>query len=82
MKDWAEAWANEILPVAREAYERLDFTQLKIEGEQGKPPLVSGTATERPGEKPPYANWAVGVVRVELEKAGYRLAAMLAKVVK
>ena len=82
VKDWAEAWANEILPVAREAYERLDFTQLKTESQHDAPPVISGTATERPGEKPPYANWAVDVVRVELEKAGNRLAAMLQKVVK
>ena len=80
--DWSEVWANEILPVAKEAYERLDFTQLKPESQGGKPPIISGVSVERPGEKPPYANWAVGVVRVELEKGGYRLAAMLDKVVK
>ena len=81
VKDWAEAWANEILPTAREAYERLDFTQLRNEVAYGKP-VITGIAVERPGEKPPYANWAVGVVRVELEKGGYRLAAMLTKVLK
>ena len=82
VKDWAEAWANEILPIAREAYTRLDFTQLKADAGRDGKPLVSGTAVERPGGKPPYANWAVGVVRVELEKGGYRLAAMLQKVLK
>ncbi len=82
VKDWAEAWANEILPVAKEAHDRLDFTQLKPESQGGKSPLISGTAVERPGQKPPYANWAVDVVRVELEKGGYRLAAMIEKVLK
>ncbi len=42
VKDWAEAWANEILPVAKEAYERLDFTQLKPESLAGQPPVISG----------------------------------------
>ena len=81
VQDWAESWANEILPVAREAHDRLNFTQLKIEPNNGKP-MESGVAVERPGQKPPYANWAADVVRVELEKGGYRLAAMLTKVVK
>ena len=31
--------------------------------------------------KPSYADWSAGVVRVELEKGGYRLAAMLQQVV-
>ncbi len=51
VKDWAEAWANEILPVAKEAYERLDFTQLKPESLGGQPPVISGTAVERPGRE-------------------------------
>ena len=81
VKDWAESWANEILPVAREAHDRLEFTQLKPEDSHGKP-VISGSAVERPGGKQPYTNWSVGVVRTELEKGGYRLAAMLTKVVK
>ena len=36
VKDWAESWANEILPVAREAHDRLQFTQLKPETSRGK----------------------------------------------
>ena len=79
VKDWAESWANEILPIAREAYDRLDYSQFRVETSYGKQ-AVGGMATERPNEKPPYADWSIGVVRVELEKAGYRLAAMLTKV--
>jgi hypothetical protein len=81
VKDWAESWANEILPIAREAHDRLEFTQLKNTMNRGKPE-VTGVAVERPGGKPPYANWSMGVVRVELGKGGYRLAATLEKVLK
>ncbi len=79
--DWAESWANDILPVAREAHDRLQFTQLKTETNRGKPE-VAGVAVERGGMKPSYAEWSAGVVRVELEKGGYRLAAMLQQVVR
>lgn len=81
VKDWAESWANEILPIAREAHSRLDFTQLKVDASHGKP-VESGIAVERRGGVPLYAVWSTGVVRVELEKGGCRLAAMLTKVVK
>ena len=81
VKDWAESWANEILPIAREAYDRLDFTQLKVETSYGKQE-EAGVAVERPGEQPPYADWSTGIVRMELEKGGYRLAAMLQKVLR
>ena len=76
IKDWAEAWANEILPVAREAHDRLEFTQMQSKVERGKPVAV-GVAVEKSGQRPSYADWSANVVRVELEKAGYRLAAML-----
>ena len=79
VKDWAESWANEILPIAREAHDRLQFTQLRTESNRGKQ-VVGGVAVEKPGMKPDYSDWAVGVVRVELEKGGYRLAAMLQQV--
>ena len=81
VKDWAESWANEILPIAREAHDRLEFTQLKVEDNRGRP-VEGGVAVERPGRFPLYANWSAGVVRVELEKAGCRLALMLDKVLK
>ncbi len=78
---WAESWANEILPIAREAHDRLEFTQFKLEDDHGKP-AEGGVAVERPGRVPLYANWSAGVVRVELEKGGCRLALLLDKVLK
>ncbi len=79
LKDWAESWANDILPVAREAHDRLTFEQMRVDSYHGKQ-TVMGTAVEKTGLHPAYADWAVGVVRIELEKGGYRLAAMLQQV--
>ena len=80
-KDWAEAWANEILPVAREAHDRLMFMQIQPKTERGKQVAV-GAAVEKAGQKPSYADWAAGVVRVEIQKGGYRLAAVLDQALK
>ena len=81
VENWAESWANEILPVAREAHDRLDFTQLQRKVEHGKP-VVFGVAVEKGGQHPSYADWSAGVVRIELKKSGYRLAAMLEQVLR
>ena len=75
-KDYAEAWANEILPVAREAHERLLFTAMQTRTDRGKQ-VASGMAVEKAGQKPSYADWAAATVRVELQKAGCRLALVL-----
>ena len=68
------------MPIAREAHDLLDFTDIKVDENRGHP-LARGVAVERPGKVPLYANWSVGVVRSELIKGGWRLAAMLQKVV-
>jgi hypothetical protein len=71
---WSEAWANEIQPIAREAHEKLQFTDLQPVESRG---ITSehGTASEAPGSD--YYNWGGGVVKRELGLAGYRLAALL-----
>ena len=43
---------------------------------------MTGHAVEKTGLGQSYADWSVGVVRVELAKGGYRLAAMLQQVLK
>ena len=80
-KDWAEAWANEILPIAREAHARLNFTQMQIRTDHGKQ-VAGGLAIEKSGQHPSYADWAASIVRVEIEKGGYRLALMLDQTLK
>jgi hypothetical protein len=76
----AVAWADEILPVAVEAHRRLDFTHIHINGTHK---TATGQAIE--GEPPDglsYHDWAGKVVRDEIHKAGWRLAALLESTVE
>ena len=71
--DWAQAWANDILPMSTQAHERLEFSNVTIKNES-----ASGDATEK---KMPdgisYADWAGQRTEEELHKAGWRLAAII-----
>ncbi len=80
--DYPEAWADEILPLAREAHERLVFRGVHPEQQEDQT-LATGTATEKPAaDKLSYRDWSSGVVREELHKAGWRLADLLEKVLQ
>lgn len=74
-KGLAIAWADEILPIAREAHERLEFTHIHIVHK-----TATGLAIERAGQGS-YHDWAGKVARAELHKAGWRLAALLERVI-
>jgi hypothetical protein len=77
---YSEIWADEILPVAREAYARLDFTNVHPQ-QEGDHIVAAGEAVEKP---PPnqmnYRAWATDVIRQQLHKAGWRLADLLEKI--
>jgi hypothetical protein len=74
----AVAWADEILPVAQQAHERLNFSHIKIL--HGK--TASGQAIEQPQpDRLSYQDFAGRIVRVEIHKAGWRLASLLERVV-
>lgn len=78
---WAEQMANRIMPVAREAHNRLDFK--KIESQTGERDITSGRAEEKKktgGEF--YAIWAASTVKGQIHKGGWRLAALLEQAVK
>ena len=81
LENYAEAWADEILPIARQAHERLEFSKIHPQLDQDRYVSV-GIAQEKivPG-RILYADWAANVVRDELHKAGWRLADLLEKVV-
>lgn len=80
--EYPEAWANEILPVAREAHERLRFQNMRVT-QQEEASFASGTATEKPtADKRSYRDWSSGIVRDELQKAGWRLADLLEKILQ
>jgi hypothetical protein len=80
ISNYAEAWTNEILPIAREAHARLEFRNVKplLDGDRT---VATGEAIEKPPpDRTPYRTWATNVVRDELHKAGWRLADLLEKI--
>jgi hypothetical protein len=77
----AEQMANDIMPVAREAHDRLTYSKVRFE--QGSAVITLGRGLEilEPGRKP-YKDWSELVVRNEIQKAGWRLAAILEAVLR
>jgi hypothetical protein len=76
---YAEYWANEILPIAREAHDRLAFKSVAPLTEEGRT-VAAGEVEEKAAvPQGDYRKWATGVVRDELHKAGWRLADLLEK---
>jgi hypothetical protein len=76
---YAEAWANEILPIAREAHERLQFTNVHPQNDKNRV-VAAGQANEKPQpDQISYRAWAARIVKDELRKAGWRLADLLEK---
>jgi len=81
LNDYAEAWADEILPIARQAHERLRFTNMHAQQEEDRV-VAAGVAQEKNvPDHVAYADWAAKIVREELHKAGWRLADLLDKTV-
>lgn len=77
---YAEIWADEILPIAREAYGRLQFTDVHPQ-QEGDRIVAAGEAVEKTtANRMNYRAWATGVVRQELHKAGWRLADLLERI--
>jgi hypothetical protein len=77
---YAEIWADEILPIAREAYARVEFTDVHTQ-QQDDSIVAAGEAVEKPTtDEMNYRAWSTGVVRQELHKAGWRLADLLEKI--
>ena len=78
--NYAEAWANEILPIAREAHERLQFIHVHPQPEKDRV-IAAGEANEKSQpDQISYRAWAANMVREELHKAGWRLADLLQKI--
>jgi hypothetical protein len=82
VKDLAKAWADDILPFAVQAHERLDFSNIVIEKVHGVS-TAKGFATERQmADHIAYKDFAGKVAEDEIHKAGWRLAALLEQVIK
>jgi hypothetical protein len=83
LKDYAEAWANEIMPIAREAHERLQFRDVAPKTSDDGTVIAAGFADEKKSaDGVSYYDWAAHTVREELPKAGWRLADLLEKTLK
>lgn len=77
---YAEIWADEILPIAREAYARVESTDVDPQQEDDRI-VAAGEVVEKPAaDHELYRVWATNVVRNELHKAGWRLADLLEKI--
>ena len=77
--NYAEMWADEILPIAREAHARLQFQNVKPLLDTDRI-VAAGEAVEKPtAGQASYRTWAINVVRDELHRAGWRLADLLQK---
>jgi len=78
LKDYAEAWANDIMPIAREAHDRLQFREVVAKQMDDGSVAPAGFLDEK---KMPdgisYYDWSAGVAREEMAKAGWRLADVL-----
>ncbi len=80
-KAYSEIWANEILPIAREAHDRLTISEARAQQQEGG---VVAIATAQPKTMPDglsYPAWSARIARDELQKAGWRLADLLEKTV-
>jgi hypothetical protein len=62
---WAVKWANEVMPIATDAYNKLSF-HANPHGWTAQTPNLAA-----------YDQWAAAQVRTEIARAGYRLAAIL-----
>lgn len=81
LKNYGEQWADDILPVARQAHQRLRFVYMHATADQGRI-VVAGDARENPSpDGVAYGDWAAGIVRDELHRAGWRLADLLTEAV-
>jgi hypothetical protein len=77
---YAETWADEILPIAREAHARLEFTNVHPQQDEDRT-VAAGEAIEKPtADQKNYRAWATDVVRRELHTAGWRLADLLERI--
>src|SRR6202035_1096549 len=77
LKNYGEFWADEILPVAREAHERLQFSNVHETLDQERTVMAGDAREKNAPDHVGYADWSAKIVRDELHKAGWRLADLL-----
>ncbi|HXP35964.1 MAG TPA: S1/P1 nuclease [Chthoniobacterales bacterium] len=81
LKNYGEFWADDILPVAREAHERLQFINVHQTLDQDRTVMAGDAREKNVRDNVGYADWSAKIVREELHKAGWRLADLLTEAV-
>ena len=81
LKNYGEFWADDILPIAKEAHERLQFINIHETLDQQRTVMIGDAREKNTPDHVGYADWTKGIVRDELHKAGWRLADLLSQVV-
>ncbi len=77
--NFPEAWANEILPIARQVHARLRYQNVTPKLDHEKM-VADGEVVEVPAKDGlSYSKWSARVVLAEIHKAGWRLADLLEK---
>jgi S1/P1 nuclease len=77
LKDYPETWADGILPIAREAHERLTFRNVAPLQEEDRVVAAGFADEKKSADGVSYYDWSARVVREQLHKAGWRLADLL-----
>lgn len=77
LRNYGEFWADDILPIAREAHERLRFFNIHETIDQERIVMAGNAREKNAPDHVGYADWSAKVVRDELHKAGWRLADLL-----
>src|SRR5437763_801519 len=81
LKNYGEFWAGDILPVAREAHERLQFVNVHETVDQERTVMAGDAREKNMPDRVGYADWSARIVRDELHKGGWRLADLLSQAV-
>ncbi len=76
---YPEAWANEIMPLARAAHARLRYQNVTPKLDRETMVADGEVVEEAQGDGISYRKWSAAIVREEMQKAGWRLAALLEK---
>ena len=83
LKGYSEAWADEILPLAREAHGRLQYKDIAPKQTEDGALVAAGFAEEKKSpDGVSYYDWSAHVVRNQLHKAGWRLADLLERALR
>jgi S1/P1 Nuclease len=81
LNKYSEFWADDILPIAKEAHDRLQFINVHETVDQEKTVMAGDAREKNMPDRVSYADWSAKIVRDELHKAGLRLADLLTQAV-